>query len=311
MNIRFSRAIAASAFSLITFVGHAVGQYELPPPAYIPPTDTSELPPGAVIVSGPKTEYVPDVGGEPVAVEPTMPGPLVESEPVFAPPWYHPTSWIGPYWDGSVELGLNGQNGNSNSESLRVGFDLSRETPRTNWDVDLNYNKAKTEEVETQNNAYFLSSWDFKLNNPRWTAFTKLGLEYDEFKDFDLRLFLNGGLGYYFVQTPTTTLRGRFGSGVSREFGGLDEEWKPEAVFGLDLEHQLSKRQKLKIINDYYPNWTDFADYRLVTDASWQLVLDAAANLSLKVGVLNRYDSTPNGLKPNDLNYSVLLLWAF
>jgi putative salt-induced outer membrane protein YdiY len=264
------------------------------------------LPPAAVIGGDGAGTLVPQVGGEPI-----MPGPLVMTESVFTPPWYHPSTWFGPYWDGSVELGLNGQNGNSNSESLRVGFDVKRETLRTAWESELIYNKTKTEEIETQNNAFFRSHWDLKLSNPRWTAFAKLGLEYDEFKDFDLRLFFNGGLGYYFVQTPITTLRGRFGSGVSREIGGVDEEWKPEAAFGLDLEHQLSKRQKLKITNDYYPNWTEFSDYRLVTDASWQLMLDAAANLSLKVSALNRYDSTPNGAKANDLNYGILLLWAF
>lgn len=277
-----------------------------------PPFDMSQLPPGAQIISDSGLadaggEFVPQVGGEPI-----MPDALIE-EPtdLGGGPWYHPTSWFGPYWDGSVEFGLNGQNGNSNAENTRFGFDLSRETERTNWDIDFIYNKATNDDIETANNALFQSNWDFKLRRPRWTSFAKLGLEYDEFKDFDIRLFLNGGLGYYFIQTPTTTLRGRFGSGVSREFGGVDEEWKPEAVFGLDLEHQLSDRQKIKIINDYYPNWSDFSDYRLVTDASWQLLLDAATNLSLKVGALNRYDSTPNGAEPNDLNYSVLLLWAF
>ena len=294
----------------------AIGQDELPP-AYRPPgsntpsTDAGSVAPSAVIKTDSTSEFVPVVGGEPSpAVDTVMPDPIAAPETITEP-WYHPMAWFGPFWEGSVELGLNGQNGNSNSESLRVGFDLSRETPRTNWDVDFNYNKAHNENVESQNNAYFLSSWDYKLDSPRWTAYSKLGLEYDEFKDFDLRLFTNGGLGYDFIKTPVTTIRGRFGSGVSREFDAPDEQWKPEAVFGLDLEHQLSKRQKIKIINDYSPNWSDFSDYRLVTDASWQLLLDAEANLSLKIGALNRYDSTSSAdVKANDLNYSVLLLWT-
>ena len=286
--------------SIVIFTTAASGQDQI-----APQIDVSPLPLGAADVVGPAEEL--PLG----SVDPVLPDPIVAAEPEFAPAWYQPSAWIGPDWDGSIEFGLNGQSGNSKAESLRVGLDLSRETPRTNWDVDFIYNKAETEQVETQNNALLLSNWDYKLNNPRWTSFFKLGLEYDEFKDFDLRLFMNAGLGYYLIQTPNTTLRGRFGSGASREFGGLDEEWKPEAVFGLDLEHQLTERQKIKIVNDYYPNWTDFSDYRLITDASWQMMLDAASNLSLKVGVLNRYDSTPNGLKPNDVNYAVLLLWAF
>ena len=40
-------------------------------------------------------------------------------------------------------------------------------------------------------------------------------------------------------------------------------------------------------------------------------VLDEANNLSLKLGVIDRYDSTPSGAKYNDIDYSLLLLWAF
>ena len=48
----------------------------------------------------------------------------------------------------------------------------------------------------------------------------------------------------------------------------------------------------------------------LPLDISWELVLDDVNNLSLKVGVIDRYDSTPNGAEPNDVDYSVLLLWS-
>ncbi len=265
-----------------------------------------DLPPAAAVPADVTQQFVPAVGGEPI-----MPDPIEIVEPEFTPAWYYPSAWIGPGWDGSLELGLNGQEGNSISQSLRVGFDLSRETKRTNWDGSFIYNKASNNNIRTANNWLFSSNWDIKLSNPRWTAFTKLGVEFDDFKDFDVRVFMNGGLGYYFVKSDRTTLRGRFGAGASKEFGGLDEEWKPEAVFGVDFEHQLSDRQKLKIVHDYYPSWDDFSDYRMVTDASWELVIDAQSNLSLKLGALNRYDSTPNGAKSNDINYAVLLLWGF
>ena len=44
-------------------------------------------------------------------------------------------------------------------------------------------------------------------------------------------------------------------------------------------------------------------------DAGWEVLLSQAANLSLKIGVVDRYDSTPNGRERNDLNYTALLLW--
>ena len=104
-------------------------------------------------------------------------------------------------------------------------------------------------------------------------------------------------------------LKGRVGAGASREFGGPNNEWSPEGVFGMDYKRQLTKRQKLTGTFDYYPEVGDFRDYRFVADASWELLVDAEANLSLKFSIRDEYDSTPNGLRPNDLNYAFLLLW--
>ncbi len=254
--------------------------------------------------------FVPQVG-QPItpAAVPALPG-VVADEPKIGPAWYNPAGWIGPYWDGSVELGLSGSQGNANANSLRTGFDVKRETPRTEWAVDLVYAKNEANKVETQHNALFRSNWEYKLANPSWTAFSKLGLEYDEFRAFDLRLVLNGGLGYYFVKSPITELRGRFGAGTSHEFGSVDDDWKPEANLGGDFERKISERQTLSFVTDYYPTWDDFSDYRLVSDASWELMLDAANNLSLKVSVIDRYDSTPGSAQPNDVDYAVLLLWS-
>ena len=36
---------------------------------------------------------------------------------------------------------------------------------------------------------------------------------------------------------------------------------------------------------------------------------DEASNLHLKVLVIERYDSTPEGREPEDIDYSILLLW--
>jgi hypothetical protein len=65
----------------------------------------------------------------------------------------------------------------------------------------------------------------------------------------------------------------------------------------------------VKLTSDYYPAWEDFHDYRLVTNAYWEILLDDQTNLSLKLGAVDRYDSTPNGALPNDIDYFVTLLW--
>jgi putative salt-induced outer membrane protein YdiY len=147
------------------------------------------------------------------------------------------------------------------------------------------------------------------LGESPWTLFGTGSAEYDQFKVFDLRLSAHAGVGYKLIKNESTTLLGRIGSGVSHEIGGPDDSYVPEALLGLDFEHQITARQKLIFKSEYLPEWGDYENYRLVSDASWECLLDEASNLSLKVGAIDRYDSTPNGLKANDIDYLMLLLW--
>ena len=42
-----------------------------------------------------------------------------------------------------------------------------------------------------------------------------------------------------------------------------------------------------------------------------KVLLDEEKNLSLRLGVLEIYNSVPNGARPNDLDYALVLLWKF
>ncbi len=224
--------------------------------------------------------------------------------------WIMPSRWfLSPIWERSIELGINGSEGNAQSLSLVTSGRVKRETERSILRTEIVYGKSKANSVLTQHYGFLESRWDLKMGESRWSYFNMFRLEYDEFKVFDYRVSLSTGVGYAFIQRDTMKLAGRFGAGGSREFGGGDEIWVPEAVFGADYEHQLSKRQKLSANVDYFPAWEDFANYRIVSKASWELLLDEETNLSLKIGLIDRYDSTPFGLKPNDVDYFVTLLW--
>ena len=47
----------------------------------------------------------------------------------------------------------------------------------------------------------------------------------------------------------------------------------------------------------------------MINDAHWKILLHEESDLHLKIGIVDRYDSTPNGAEANDLTYSLLLLW--
>ena len=41
------------------------------------------------------------------------------------------------------------------------------------------------------------------------------------------------------------------------------------------------------------------------------MTLDQEKNLSLRMGVLELYNSIPDGARPNDLDYAMMLMWKF
>jgi len=220
--------------------------------------------------------------------------------------------WTGDFtsgWSASYELGLNGAQGNANNFNLSTALSLTRTLDRRITTVNLNYAQATNEDVLIRDFALLRGRNEYLLGDSPWSIFTEGMLEYDKFQAFDFRLTMASGIGYRWLESDTTTLKTRTGLGTSREFGGPNDEWKPELVLGLEFKHRLTEKQSLYLNNDFYPNWTDFSDFRMITDAGWQLLIDEATRTSLKVGVINRHDSTPGGQKANDLNYSILLMW--
>ena len=285
----------------------------LPPPGSLP---TLANPSEALPLATPTTE---------AAVEATQPAPPVtataedlskifETTQVVVAPvprWYHMAYWFGPTpWDLGFELGINGSEGINKVLSFRTGGHLKRETDFWKFDTTLVYNKNTANSVETQNNALFDVRIDRKLGESPWSVYFLNQELYDEFQAFDLRVSANTGLGYQFIDTKHLDLLGRFGAGASREFGGPDESTAYEALFGMEYDHELSKTQRLSAKFDYFPEWEDFNQYRVVTDIGWEIDLDRPGNMSLKFSVIDRYDSTPNGADPNEVNYSVLLIWG-
>ncbi len=277
--------------------------------------EVSDLPAPAAEVQSPAELDVPvgtAVGGSP----PVAPEMIAEGEALplaeETQRWYaYPWRWFTKGWTNHVEFGLNGSTGNSKTLSMQTGAELSRKTDVYTLALDLDYVRTKTAGVLTQNSGRFNSDFDRLLGDTRWSAFSKLGLEWNEFKPFDLRVNTNGGAGYYWLRDEQSTFVTRFGAGASREIGSPDDSWIPEALFGVEAEHQLTATQKLKAKIDYFPRWNDFSDYRLVSDVSWEMLLDGTENLSLKLAATDRYDSTPQGSLANDLFYSLLLIYKF
>ena len=261
----------------------------------LPPVDRWQWPPDDVVQVSAEEELPGPQEDEIIVIEQQL-----EDEPVENP------------WQGSFELGMDGTRGNSETFNFRFGFDTERKTDFDVIALDLDYNKKTADTVETANRAYL--DWRYELlfnKESRFTSFVHGTVEYDEFQSFDVRVAVDSGLGYKLVDAKTTSLAARLGGGFSHEIGGPDDRYVPEAVFAMDFEHPLSKRQKFTASTEYAPDVTAMNDFRLNSQASWETLINQEMNLSVKLSALNRYDSTPHGARPNDLDYSAVLLWKF
>jgi hypothetical protein len=246
--------------------------------------------------------------GEQIQEEGGIETPPLEEEVIR---WYqYPRRWMRG-WDSHAELGLDGSTGNARTLAIQTGLETKRQTDDYTLALDFDYRQASNRSETTEDNGRFNLDYDRLLHDSPWAWFAKYGMEWDKFKAFDLRLWVNGGAAYHWVRRDDATLVTRFGAGASKEIGAPVDDWIAEAVFAAEAERQLTSRQKVKGKVEYFPAWEDFGNFRLVSDLAWEILLDDSDNLSLKLAATDRFDSTPQGAKKNDLYYSLLLLYKF
>lgn len=279
-----------------------------------------------------RPEYVPPPAARPAPVPtpaPVQPGGSPYPEIISTPPPPPPAPVATPdvvkqeevvvveeeplpkLWSGSFDLGLNGSEGNTRLFNLRFNTQAKRATPFNELNLKANYIKTATNASESANRLFFDGRDEWLAQESPWTIYLHGTTEYDEFQSWNVRISGDAGLGYRFIKSDLTTFTGRIGPGASREFGGLSNDWTPELVFNLQFEHQLSTRQKISLQTDYFPDPSQWTEFRLNNQASWAFVIDEERNLSLKLSVVDRYASQSAPKKPNDLDYAATLLWSF
>lgn len=218
--------------------------------------------------------------------------------------------WDG--WGGSVEGGVNGASGNSENFNLRMGFSAQRRTVPMETSVTGSYTWSTDGGEKTKSRGELEGRNDWNMGESPWFVFAVGRVEYDEFQDWRWRLSGIAGPGYTLVRTDRTTLKLRGGLGFSRELGGSRNEIIPELDLGVDLEHKLTDHQKIYLTHDTYPSIEELSDFRSVTKAGWEILVDPESNLLLRLGVEHRHQSRPGeGFKKNDLDYFALIGWQF
>jgi len=215
-------------------------------------------------------------------------------------------------WKHRAEAGLSGGEGNDEFLNLYLRYVGKSETETDRWKADAAYflNTDNGERSAHEFNAGLLKDWLFP--ETPWFLFAQGGVDYDEFADYDFRVTANGGVGYQLVENATLDVRLRAGAGIAREFGSDDESIRPEALLGGEVDWKITDNQTLTANTFIYPDLSDIGEYRITSEAAWEIRLNHADGMSVKVGLQNEYESEVDpGTKHNDLKYFGALIVDF
>jgi putative salt-induced outer membrane protein YdiY len=216
-------------------------------------------------------------------------------------------------WKGLIEGGVNGASGNTEELSARFGIGATRETSKMKTALSLSYNYGTNDGEKSKDNGRFDARNDWlPQGDSKWRPFVQGAVEYDTFQDWDWRASGYAGLGYELIKTDKILLLPRFGIGASKEFGGEDNKIHPEALLGADFAWTIDDRSKFFISADTYWLLDELPAYRAFIKAGYEIVMDEKTGMLLKLGIEDRYDSTPGeGKNRNDLNYFALIAIPF
>ena len=278
-------------------------------PAFSGPAETipSALPYGSP-TAAPNPYFYPST--QPQGVNGTAPPAVVQPLVTTAPA--SPVLKVPKVWEGNLDLGASGTDGNSETFDLHVAGKIKRTTDDDALTAEFNYHKDSTGSEATANQGTEEARYEWMFKKSPWTLFMHETLDYNQFQPNDLLLGANAGVGYRFIKDDLTALTARIGGSTSHEFGGSDDQWKPEVLAGLEFEYKINKQLKLTTSGEYTPNVTDSTDYRFRAKSALEILLSEPAHLTLKLSAIDLYDSTPGaGAKPNNLDYAALISWNF
>ena len=206
-------------------------------------------------------------------------------------------------WKRQLLVGVAGSSGQSDSQKINVGFTAEYEDAEKRWAHKTSYYRNESEGELSDHSLVMKLNRDFLLPGDPKFYFAGGQFDYDEFKDYDYRLAVNGGMGYELFKSDNWRLLGRAGMGLNRTFGDTREETTAEGLLQLDSKWKINHHQALDVSNVLHPNLSETGEFRNLTTLDWKLKLDDELGFGLVVGLSNEYDSLISDGNKNDFKY--------
>jgi putative salt-induced outer membrane protein len=205
-----------------------------------------------------------------------------------------------PNWKGALGLSYVGTSGNTDTSSL--GLDFTSERRPLPWGLNLaaSFTRADDGGVVTAEQ-YFVGIRGLRQLNDRWSLFAGLSWARDPFSGFENRYLAEAGAEVLAIESTHHKLSFDLGlTWTSEDQIGTDEvtqekstktvDWAG-AVAGLAWEWTISDSASLTERLLYYPNFDDFADWRIGSDTA--LKVSMTKMLALQLSYLVRYRNQP------------------
>jgi hypothetical protein len=243
-----------------------------------------------------------------------VPGRPADPPPTLVPDGSLPPPPPPKLWTGGIEFGVNGSQGNTDVLNARFGLNADRRTEHNFFHADVLYTLTRQDGTTNQNQAWLNARDEILFPNSPWSIFAATQVEYNEFRAYNFRVGAYTGLAYQWLRTETTLVKTRLGAGAAWQTDTRHhspDRWVPEAILGVDFNRRLTDRQALISTIDAYPNLSQIGQYRLRARVGYEVVIDPAHGMVLRLGVQDWYDTNPGPAARNDVNYFVSLLFKF
>lgn len=210
-------------------------------------------------------------------------------------------------WDGSAELGLIMNRGNTDTDSLNT--QLSVENTRKKWRHKAEAKALRvTERGTITAESYEVSGRTDYLLDDNDYLFGSLRYESDEFAGYDPRTTEVVGYGHQFLKRKDMHLKGEFGVGARQTdyVGGTDDD---EGILriGLDYKWQITETSSFSEVV-----YVEHGENNTYTESVTAVTAKINSSLAMKLSYTVKDNSEPQpGFKNTDTRTAVTLVYDF
>jgi putative salt-induced outer membrane protein len=215
-----------------------------------------------------------------------------------------------PAWHHQVELGASGTSGNTQGNQYHAGYSTDYADDRDTWKFISAFDRAESNNELTAKRSYADLKKEWLWPENPWFGFSQGRYDNDDFKDWQYRFSLSGGIGYQHYKDDDGYIASRMGIGGNISRGDDYDVSTPELILALDANWHINQIQAFDFTTAFYPDLDNTGEYRNLTAINWTIKITEESRLALKLGLTNEYNSSAEeGTDHNDFTYNFSLAW--